>query len=391
MLKYILILSSLFISLSAFANPAARELSNPKATTEARALYKNLSALQGKAFLFGHQDSLAYGYDWRNLPDTSDVKRSSGSFPALYGWDLGRIELGEATNVDAVSFDLIRDSIKAGFTRGGVISISWHIANPVTNGPHSDNKTQAVHEIIPGGKLHKQFISSLDKLIAFNEQLKFTNKEGKEIWIPVIFRPWHEQTGEWFWWGKGNTTEKNYIKLWRLTVNYLREKNQNNLIIAYSPDRSRIDIANFARDYLWGYPGDEYVDVLGLDDYWDLGHEANKTALHEQLDTFSRSLEQLVTIADAKNKLAALTEGGNESVKIKNFYTEHFLTGILSSEKSRRIAYAMVWRNATEGGYNKRHYYVPYKGHPAASDFIKFKEREEVLFEDELPDLYRLN
>src|SRR5690606_19182131 len=122
----------------------------------------------------------------------------------------------------------IRDSIKAGFSRGGVITISWHITNPVTGGSHSDNKTQAVHHIIPGGKLHPQFIASLDKLIAFNEQLKIKNTDGKEVWIPIIFRPWHEHNGEWFWWGKGNTTEENYIKLWRFTVNYLRKNNQHN-------------------------------------------------------------------------------------------------------------------------------------------------------------------
>ncbi len=379
---------SLLVAAYAVAEPLDRELSNPKATSEAKALYKNLGDLQGKAFLFGHQDSLAYGFDWEKLPNMSDVKVSSGAYPALYGWDLGRIELGEPANVDGVSFDLIRDSIKAGFSRGGVITISWHITNPVTGGSHSDNKTQAVHEIIPGGKSHQQFIASLDKLIAFNEQLKIKNTDGKEVWIPVIFRPWHEHNGEWFWWGKGNTTEENYIKLWRFTIDYLRKKSQHNLIIAYSPDRGRIDIDNFTRDYLWGYPGDKYVDVLGLDDYWDLGHEANKTPIVEQLSIFTKSLEQLVTIADAKNKLSALTEGGNEAFIVKNFYTQHFLKGILANSKSRRIAYAMVWRNATNGGYNKKHFYVPHKNHPEIADFTSFKQNDAVLFEDELPKLY---
>jgi mannan endo-1,4-beta-mannosidase len=388
-MRQILLLVGLICSVSCTAVPIDRELSGSRVTPETQALYKNLGALQGKAFLFGHQDSLAYGYDWEKLPDMSDVKSSSASFPALYGWDLGRIELGEAANVDGVSFDWIRDSIKAGFSRGGVITISWHITNPVTGGLHNDNKTQAVHDIVPGGKLHKKFIESLDKLIAFNEQLKIKQADGKSVWIPVIFRPWHEHNGEWFWWGKGNTTEENYIKLFRFTVDYLREKNQQNLIIAYSPDRSRIDTTNFVRDYLWGYPGDNYVDILGLDDYWDLGHEANKTPVAEQLVIFSNSLEQLINIADAKNKLAALTEGGNESVSMKNFYTQHLLKGILANTKTRRIAYAMVWRNATKGGYNQKHFYVPYKGHPETADFIKFKESDAVLFEDELPKLYQ--
>jgi mannan endo-1,4-beta-mannosidase len=236
--------------------------------------------------------------------------------------------------------------------------------------------------------LHEKFKSSLDKVIAFNEQLK-VKKDGKEVWIPVIFRPWHEQSGDWFWWGKGNTSEENYIKLWRFTVDYLRSKNQNNLLIAYSPDRSRIDMGNFARDYLWGYPGDEYVDIMGLDNYWDLGHEANKTSQADQLAIFTKSLEEVVTIADAKNKVAALTEAGNESISIKRFYTQHFLKGIMATEKSKRIAYAMVWRNATDGGYNKKHFYVPYKSHPEAADFLKFKEDKAILFEDEMPNMYQ--
>jgi mannan endo-1,4-beta-mannosidase len=139
---------------------------------------------------------------------------------------------------------------------------------------------------------------------------------------------------------------------------------------------------------MWGYPGDKYVDVIGLDDYWDLGHEANKTPIAEQLSIFTNSLEQLVTIADAKNKLAALTEGGNEAFTIKNFYTQHLLKGILANDKTRRIAYAMVWRNATDGGYNKKHFYVPYKNHSETADFTLFKQNAAVLFEDELPKLY---
>lgn len=204
---------SLLVAAYAVAEPLYWELSNLKATSEAKALYKNLGDLQGKAFLFGHQDSLAYGFDWEKLPNMSDVKASSGAYPQFMVGISGALNLGESANVDGVSFDLIRDSIRAGFSRGGVITISWHITNPVTGGSHSDNKTQAVHEIIPGGKLHQQFIASLDKLIAFNEQLKIKNATGQEVWIPVIFRPWHEQSGDWFWWGK-------VIPLKKITSNF---------------------------------------------------------------------------------------------------------------------------------------------------------------------------
>jgi mannan endo-1,4-beta-mannosidase len=59
------------------------------------------------------------------------------------------------------------------------------------------------------------------------------------------------------------------------------------------------------------------------------------------------------------------------------------LSGMTASEKSRQMVYVMVWRNATSGGHNGYHFYAPYPGHPSADDFVKFKQSEFVLFEDE--------
>lgn len=47
---------------------------------------------------------------------------------------------------------------------------------------------------------------------------------GEGELIPVIFRPYHEHNGDWFWWGKGVNSEEDYIKLWQFTVEYLRDE-----------------------------------------------------------------------------------------------------------------------------------------------------------------------
>lgn len=360
-------------------------LTDAHATPETRALYRNLAALSGRHVLFGHQDSLAYGVQWEKETYRSDVKDVTGSFPAVYGWDIGWLEKDSPENLDGVSFDLMRESIKRSFQRGGVTTISWHMINPVTGGSHSDNSAPAVHQIIPGGAQHALFKTYLDKFVAFNESLVVDG-----IQVPIIFRPWHEHNGEWFWWGKGPASEQDYIALWRFTVDYLRnEKQQRNLIIAFSPDRSRTDIENFAQDYLYGYPGDAYVDVIGLDNYWDLGHPANETPADEQLRNFTRSLAALSKIATEKNKISALTEGGSEAIPNPQFWTDIILKGINADSDAQKISWLLVWRNANKGGFNEKHFYAPYPGHSSAEDFIKFKNDSRIMFEDELPDMYR--
>jgi mannan endo-1,4-beta-mannosidase len=366
-------------------------LGDHKATRETQALYYNLQVLRGKQFLFGHQDSLAYGFTWQNEPGRSDVKDVTGSFAGLQGWDVSRIELGADSNVDGVSFELIKNHIKQTYLRGGVSTISWHMTNPVSGSKHSDTKTQAVQAILPGGPKHAVYKQYLDAFVAFNNQLTAVGKDGITRVIPIIFRPLHEHNGEWFWWGKGNTTEQDFIQLWQFTIDYLRDvKQQHNLIIAFSPDRSRINLKRFEIDYLYAYPGDQYVDIVGLDNYWDLGHPENAAPATAQVQDFIASLEGLARVAKIKRKIPALTEAGSESIPDSMFWTNTLLKNVQASDDARQIVYAMMWRNATDGGYNKKHFYVPYKGHASAADFVKFKLSDLVLFEDELPSMYKI-
>ena len=73
---------------------------------ETRALFHNLRQLARQHVLFGHQDALAYGYDWVAEPGRSDVRDVSGSYPAVYGWEVGGLETGAAKNLDGVDFNL---------------------------------------------------------------------------------------------------------------------------------------------------------------------------------------------------------------------------------------------------------------------------------------------
>lgn len=363
-------------------------LIDPHATTETRALYRNLHSLQSNV-LFGHQDTLAYGVEWVDIPGKSDVHSVTGAYPAVYGWELGNLELGDDTNLDGVPFHKMQQWIKEGFSRGGVITIGWHATNPVS-GQSAWEVQPTTEHVIPGGSHHHQLKSHLDTVAEFLQGLTFQDARGNPQPIPVLFRPWHEHNGDWFWWSKSSTAEQDYIALWRFTVEYLRdEKGLHNLIYVFSPDRGRIDLENFEQDYLYGYPGDEYVDVFGLDNYRDMGHPSNPMSRPEQRSNLALSLQYTAQLAEQHNKLPTLSEGGLDGIDEPDFWTESLLAGLNANKHTRKIAYALVWRNANREKEQRDHFYAPFPGHPSADDFVRFYEHPLIMFEDTLPNMYR--
>src|SRR4051812_24228249 len=143
-----------------------------QATKETVALYHNLKRLLQKGIMFGHQDDLAYGVGWKYIPGKSDVKEVTGDYPAVYGWELGRLELDHAVNIDSVPFNKIQQYITDIYNRGGVITISWHLNNPLTGKTAWDPAPGTVASVLPGGEKNDAYKSWLDKVAAFIVSLK---------------------------------------------------------------------------------------------------------------------------------------------------------------------------------------------------------------------------
>ncbi len=349
-------------------------LVDPDATPETRALFINLKRLAPEHVLFGHQDDLAYGVHWISEPGRSDVRETAGSYPAVYGWEIGDLEHGAVANLDSVRFEQMREWIREGYRRGGVITLAWHMDNPVSGG-NSWDTTRAVQAILPGSAEHEKYTRWLDRFADFALSLRGDRGEL----IPVVFRPFHEMTGSWFWWGGRHTTPEEYHRLWRFTVEYLRDrKGVHNLLWAYSTD-----VFDSQEQYLQHYPGDEYVDVLGFDDY-------QSVCSSETREVLVRRLRDVVELAEARGKIAALTETGVETVPDPQWWTRTLLAAIKSDPVAQRIAWVLVWRNANEERDRPNHFYGPHPQHPSAPDFVRFREDPLTLFEDDLPDLYRL-
>jgi Glycosyl hydrolase family 26 len=336
-----------------------------KATLETVRLYQHLKTLRNLGFMFGHQDDLAYGVGWKYVPGRSDTKEVTGEYPAVYGWELGRIELDQRVNLDSVPFDKMRQFIQQGYARGGVITISWHLNNPLTGKTAWQPAPGSVAAVLPGGEKHDLYLSWLDKVAAFMLSLKGSHGEL----IPVIFRPFHELNGSWFWWGGKNCKPEETQALYRLTETYLRDqKNVHNLLYAYNTDRfGSVDA------YLERYPGDDWVDIAGFDIYQG-NNIRNNADFVQELD---RTLTMLEGIAQERNKVPALTEFGYNGLPDSLWWTQVFLRTL----ESHHVSYALAWRNAGFKPGGQSEYYVPFPGQLSAPDFVNMFRSGKVLFQ----------
>ena len=170
--------------------------------------------------------------------------------------------------------------------------------------------------------------------------------------------------GSWFWWGSKSCTQEEFKTLFSFTVSYLRtEKGLDNMLIAYSPDRN----FNSAQEYYQWYPGDHYVEILGMDNYWDLKQEKG------ELDAIKK-LHIVIQEAKNKNKLAAFTETGLENVTETTWYTTKLGKVLNDPIIAKEISYVMVWRNDQDV-----HYFFPYPGHAAEADAKSLLKQPNIL------------
>lgn len=339
------------------------------ATPETVAMLAGLHRAAGEGIMFGHQDDLSYGIGWIYPGGESDVKRVTGDYPAVYGMDLGDIEHRSEVNLDSVPFADMKTFVQQVWARGGVLTFSWHVDNPLTGSNSWDvTSDKVVASVLPGGEKHEEFRVWLDNLAEFLASLK----DDQGVAIPIIFRPWHEHTGSWFWWGQRLCTTEEFVSLWRYTFDYLcGEKNLHNLLFAYS---SGGDIEN-VEQYLERYPGDDYVDLMGFD-YYQMA-DATGSSFTENV---SRVLGIVTGAADARGKLAALTEAGFEGIPDSAWWTTAFWPAI----RDHRISYALVWRNARN---KPGHFYAPYPGQASAENFVDFYNIPQTLFQSEVTAL----
>lgn len=346
--------------------------------TLAQQLFERLDSLRQKGIMFGHQDDPFYGLTWEYQTDSSDVKNVCGDWPAVMGFELGGIEMGDTKNLDSVPFTKMREEIIRHYERGGIITISWHPRNPVTTidggGPAGQKfpegsawdvtDTTVVKKILEGGSHHEKFQVWMNRLGDFLADLK--TSDGQKI--PFMFRPWHENSGSWFWWGEKLCTVDEYNALWNLLQDYLKGRGFDNIVWAYSPGCQDNLTAERLLDR---YPGDDRVDMLGLDGYqWQPEEKEQFIARGRQ------NLEVLCQVAKEHGKIPALTECGMKNLTEPTWWT----STLLPTVEGYPISYLLVWRNY------KGEWFGPSPSKPDADYFRQMYNHEKILFLKEIAE-----
>ena len=149
----------------------------------------------------------------------------------------------------------------------------------------------------------------------------------------------------------------------------------HNFIYAFSPDNRFTTEAEF----LDRYPGDEWVDMVGMDNYGDMGRDGKYN-----LDAAIKKLRIVDGYAKKAGKLAAFTETGLESIPNTTWWTKTLLKVMRAGDF--HFSYVLVWRNDKTSA---NHYYAPFPGHVSVPDFMKFYGDPYTLFEKDLKGIYR--
>ncbi len=255
------LLTSSFVC--AETKPAAEAPVNPHASPEARALLKYLYSISGKYTLTGQH----------NFPNmiaryTDRAYDLTGKYPALYGQDFGFSGGEDKDSIEARP--ALIEEVERQYRNGAVIALTWHSVRPTSDEPVTFRENVQSHltdfewsELLtPGTDLNKRWCAQVDVIAGYLKQLH-------DAHVPVLFRPYHEMNGNWFWWG-GRPGKNGSSALYRqLFDRFVNVHHLDNLIWVWNvniPGGS----AGPVDDY---FPGLDYADVLTIDDYQEFKQE----------------------------------------------------------------------------------------------------------------------
>ena len=292
-------------------------LSNPDADENAQKLYDYLFEVYGSYIITCQQESTWMGSPDYEMDYIFDV---TGKYPAMRGLDFM-----------SGDFDGVVERAREWHEKGGIVTICWH------TGVNGLGYQEALDDTPDFEKILTEGTDEYNAMIANWDKAAEALAELRDAGIPVLWRPFHEFDGQWFWWGKGGS--ENFIKLWQLMYDrYTNQFGLTNLIwvLGYSGE---------VKDG-W-YPGNDYCDIIGSDTY------DNSTNVRAW-----KKLEALNT-----GKLMAFHECGNVPA-IEGFEAD----GAMWS-------WFMIWHTFYITGNSKEKLSSVYN-------------HEKAITRDELPDIY---
>lgn len=399
---------------------SSAKLVDKEATTETAKLYTYLKAVgESDSVIYGHQNDTWHkagtkGEGFTNS-DTADV---TGSISGVIGIDTlsmtgneysaSRYNAEIANEIDVVGQSKAEANVEAAakltnlnIQDGAIITLSAHMPNfslVKENAEYNAQKDASyakydfsgytpnvltgnvANQILPGGQYNEVYNAYLDMIADYADQV-----DG-----PVLFRPFHEGTGSWFWWGAAFCDAQTSRNIFRYTVTYLRdEKGVDNFLYVYGPGSE----ASSTAEYGVRYPGDDYVDMVGFDMYNIDPKEDNSTWLNnlkaqlKTVETFAKEHGKLVAVTETGVASSYTAKGDSATVLLKsgnankNWYNE-----VLETVYDSDASFFLLWANWGE----RTGFYTPYvksnnedgtmHGHEMLDSFIKFFNDGRTIF-----------
>ena len=309
------------------------DLNNKNSTIETIRLYNYLKSVYGDKVISGQQESTwtsdGSEYEMEYIHDLT------GKYPAIRGLDF--------MNDD---FDGVVERAIAWHKRGGIVTICWHCGKNFT-GNYTDCKEDEITNwdevLTEGTEANRLFTENMDHAGAALKQLQ-------DAKVPVLWRPFHEFDGQWFWWGKGG--EDNFKKLWIYMYNHFtNDLGLNNLIwvLGYSHNGMASNIRKW-------YPGDNYCDIAGADTY-EVDINGGEMRLY-------RALKAGINEVNGANKMFVMHECG--------------LIPTIDDFKEVRWGYFMTWHTEWLIDTN------------STQHLIDIYQDDYVITLDELPDFSKV-
>jgi len=394
--------------------PKSVALVDPDAADAVKNTYAYLQAVGTSDYvLYGHQNDTWHKAGSAGLSD-SDTRDVVGTIPAVVGVDtlslIGNEYSAQRYNSEQgghLTEDLpgnIRAAAEItnkAIREGSIITLSAHMPNfsVVTEreaykagdpaylrwdfSGYTPNvlEGEVVKGLLPGGRYNAQFKAFLDIVAEYARQV-----DGA-----ILFRPFHENTGSWFWWGAALCDPATYKSVYKYTVEYLRdEKDVHNLLYVYGPGSE----ASSLEEYAERYPGDAYVDIVGFDMYNSSPNAKDNSAWY---NAFAKELKIVEDFAGVHGKLTAVTETGTANTAEPGHSQTAMLTQgnpldwyarVLDMVSSSNASYFLLWANFSKTSG----YYSPYvdavnrdgtlHGHELLDAFIKFYNDKRSVFAD---------
>ena len=212
-------------------------LSDSKATARCVSLYRYLQETAGRQILLGQQESPMYGVRTQEL---DWLLRVTGRSPAVLGLDFIHDDYDGVVERSLRWNDL-----------GGIVTICWHTGVAGKGYPDSKTEQPDMQRLMePGTAEHGLLMRRWTDCAKALERLQRAD-------VPVLWRPFHEFDGGWFWWGKGGAAP--FVQLWQSMYRFFTEQCGLHHLIW---------VLGYADDVLEGwYPGDGFCDVIGSDTY----------------------------------------------------------------------------------------------------------------------------